>query len=107
MKYTPEKVIELTGWTKPHDVQPNEFTKDLPFFVERTAIGQSLPVYTELLNGRTKLVTVLRRCKGDVKLLKEEMEKVIGQEVIVRPGKLVTEGNSVLRLKKWLVGLGF
>lgn len=39
--------------------------------------------------------------------LKAEMEKVCdGKEVTVRPGKLVVDGNYVLRVKKWLTGLG-
>ncbi len=65
-------------------------------------------MYTEWLGSRTKITTIVRRISGDVKVLKEEMEKVCdNKEVIARPGKLVVEGNYHLRLKKWLSGLGF
>jgi hypothetical protein len=39
--------------------------------------------------------------------LKGDLEKIVGEEVTVRPGKLVVNGNCVLRVKKWLLGLGF
>jgi hypothetical protein len=39
--------------------------------------------------------------------LKSEMEKVVGKEVVIMPGKLVVDGNFQLRLKKWLIGMGF
>lgn len=79
----------------------------LPFEVERTFVGSSLPVYTEYKHGRTKVQTILRKCRGDILLLKNEMEKVCGKPIIVRPGKLVVDGNYNMRLKKWLAGLGF
>lgn len=40
-------------------------------------------------------------------VLKSEMEKVVGKEVSIKPGKLVVDGNYHMRLKKWLIGLGF
>ena len=64
-------------------------------------------MYTEFKGARTKVITILRRCGGDIGALKEEMEKVCEAPVLVRPGKLMVEGNYVMRLKKWLIGLGF
>jgi large subunit ribosomal protein L49 len=90
------------GWSEPPSAMPA-----LPFFVERTQVGSSIPVYTEFKAGRTKIVTILRRCGGDVASLRDEMQKVCGTEVIVRPGKLIVNGNYSMRLKKWLIGLGF
>ena len=100
----PTAVVKLTHWTEPPTSRPEE----LPFFVERTAIGKSLPVYTDLKGGKTKVVTILRRCRGDIAALVADMEKVCdGKEIIQRPGKLVVDGNYHMRLKKWLSGLGF
>jgi len=90
-------------WSPP----PSELPKGLPFIVERTGVSGSLPVYTDFKGGGTKVVTILRKCKGDIGQLKEDMEKVVGREVDVRPGKLVVTGNYNRRLKRWLMGLGF
>ena len=66
----------------PPDEPPPETPPDIPFHVERTVSdGQALPVYTDYKNGRTKIVTVLRRCSGDIDLLREEMEKVVESSV--------------------------
>lgn len=98
----PNVVIERTVWTPPPSAQP-----DLPFYVERTGASKSLPVYTDYKAGRTKVITILRKCGGDVSLLKSEMEKVVGRPVTVRPGKLVVDGNFSKRLKVWLSSIGF
>lgn len=91
------------GWVKPPAARP-----DLPFFVERTGSAAALPVYTEFKAGRTKVVTILRKIGGDVASLKADLEVVCGGEpAIVRPGKLVVNGNYSLRVKRWLLGLGF
>lgn len=95
-------VIPKTHWTAPPSSLPN-----LPFAVDRTEVGASLPVYTEFKGGRTKIVTILRKCRGDISSLKRDMEKIVGKPVAVRPGKLVVDGNYHIVLKKWLAGLGF
>lgn len=100
--HKPEYIIKRTSWTPPPESSPN-----LPFAVERTQVGSSLPVYTDYKAGRTKVVTILRNCRGDIDKLRIEMEKVVGKAVIVRPGKLVVDGNYCARLKLWLAGLGF
>ena len=65
-------------------------------------------MYTDYKNGRTKIITILRKCGGDVGLLKEEMAKVCdGRDIIVRAGSLHVDGNYHRRLKTWLAGLGF
>ena len=103
MTHDTKVVINKTQWTRPPEKRP-----DLPFMVDRTTMGEALPVYTKYIGGRTKVVTILRKCRGDVELLKSEMEKVVdGNKVSVRPGKLVVDGNYHARLKKWLTGLGF
>ena len=94
--------LTKTGWSDPPKERPR-----LPFYVERTHVGASIPVYTEYKGARTKVITILRKCGGDIGALKDEMEKVCEAPVLVRPGKLMVEGNYVMRLKKWLTGLGF
>jgi hypothetical protein len=64
-------------------------------------------VYTDYKGGRTKVITILRRCSGNIDILKQEMEKVCGCEVQVCHGSLKVDGNYRLRLKKWLAGIGF
>jgi large subunit ribosomal protein L49 len=96
-------LIPETHWTEPPTSEPTE----LPFFVERTGVSKSLPIYTDYKAGRTKVVTILRKCRGDIIALKSDMEKVCGKEVVIHPGKLVVDGNFHVRLKKWLAGLGF
>lgn len=92
----------VTGHWAPKPATPPQ----LPFEVERSAFDL-IPVYTDYKSGGNKVITMLRKCKGDIEILKEEMEKVCGSEVEVRPGKLVVNGNHVKRLKTWLTGLGF
>lgn len=98
----PNVLIPKTTWSPPPKEIPN-----LPFVVERTGVGLSLPVYTDYKAGRTKVVTILRKCKGDINLLKSEMEKVVGKPVRIMPGKLVVDGNYSRALKIWLTAIGF
>jgi hypothetical protein len=105
--HTPSTIIKKTWWTPPPEPGAAPVYEDLPFAVERTSPGQSLPVYTAFKGGGTKVVTVLRKCRGDIDVLKEEMEKVCGQPVSVGIGKLVVTGNFHARIKMWLSGLGF
>ena len=95
--------VESRGWAPPPEVTPI-----LPFRIERAGVSGGLPVYTDFKAGRTKRVTILRKCRGDILLLRDEMEKVTdGVEVRIRPGRLEVDGNYEKRLKKWLIGLGF
>mmetsp|Transcript_18372 Transcript_18372/g.18459 ORF Transcript_18372/g.18459 Transcript_18372/m.18459 type:complete len:152 (-) Transcript_18372:36-491(-) len=100
--HTPEGVITKIGWSKAPLNNP-----DLPFQIDRTLVGSSLPVYTDFKAGRTKVVTILRKCRGDISTLREEMEKICGREVKITPGKLQVDGNYHLRIKLWLMRLGF
>mgnify|MGYP003387202675 CR=1 FL=1 len=92
-----------SGWTPPPAV-----VRELPFHIERSSVSQSLPVYTAYKGGGTKVVTVLRKISGDVASLVPDLEKVCDHtEVMVRPGKLVIDGNYHWRVKLWLARLGF
>ena len=104
MTNKPELKIPKFYWTTPPESPPT----NLPFHVERTSVSSGLPIYTDYKGGRTKVITILRKCRGDINELKKEMQKVCdGREVNIRPGKLVVDGNYHIRLKRWLSGLGF
>ena len=111
LKYPPTKtpgtIIKKTWWTPPPEPGDEPVYEDLPFAIERTSPGRSLPVYTDIKGGGTKVVTILRKCRGNIDVLKEEMEKVCGVPVLVGNGKLVVAGNFHARIKMWLSGLGF
>eukprot|EP01038_Epipyxis_sp_PR26KG_P016393 gene16393-22346_t len=99
---TRKDFLTKTFWTPPPKEHPN-----LPFFVERTDVGGFLPVYTDYKGGGTKVVTMIRKCKGDIQELKSEVEKVVGRTAELRPGKIIVNGNFHGRLKVWLTLLGF
>ncbi|TMW69467.1 hypothetical protein Poli38472_001623 [Pythium oligandrum] len=101
--YVPEKV-SFNGWSP----APEQPLPNLPFFVKRTAVGLQLPVYRDYRNGRTRVLTILRRFNGDEGELQAEMSKICGgKDVVLRPGRLEVTGDHASEVKKWLVGLGF
>eukprot|EP01104_Vermistella_antarctica_P010015 TRINITY_DN263_c5_g5_i1.p1 TRINITY_DN263_c5_g5~~TRINITY_DN263_c5_g5_i1.p1 ORF type:complete len:213 (+),score=70.75 TRINITY_DN263_c5_g5_i1:146-784(+) len=91
------------GW-----VAPKGNTDNLPFKVARSVPGRNLPVYTDFRKGRTQRITILRKCSGDMEVLKGELAKVLGGcEVVERPGRLEVKGFHSEPIKKWLLELGF
>ena len=67
-----------------------------------------LPVYTDYKNGRTRIVTQLRKYGGDVDALREEVSRILGgREAVVCNGRIEVQGNVTQQLKTWLMGLGF
>lgn len=99
----PKFTIPRIGWAP----KPATIPQNLPFIVERAGPGEGLPVYTDYKAGRTKVITILKRIRGDVLSLRSEIEKVVGKNAEIKPGKIVIEGNYHKRLKLWLIGLGF
>merc|ERR1712028_277150 len=79
----------------------------VPFQVTRTASKQ-LPVYSDIKNGRTKFVTVVRRIRGDVEAMEAELAKVCnGAPIHRRNGSLEIKGDHRVEVRKWLAELGF
>nr|CCA24515.1 conserved hypothetical protein [Albugo laibachii Nc14] len=101
--YIPENV-SFNGWSP----APENPLPGIPFKVKRTAKGLQLPVYRDYRNGRTRVLTILRRYDGHEGELQSEMSKVCGgKDVIARPGRLEVVGDHLMDLRKWLTGLGF
>ena len=67
-----------------------------------------LPVYTDIKNGGTRVITIVRRYTGDAHALAAELGRVLGgRHVAVCTGRLEIEGNHTAQVKTWLAGLGF
>lgn len=98
----PTFVIPRTGWSPKPETLPN-----LPFMVSRAGESNNFPVYTSFKNGRTRVQTIVKKISGDVNEFKNEVEKVVEQEVEIKSGKLVIEGNYCHRLKLYLLAVGF
>merc|ERR1711935_231701 len=80
----------LQGFARSLTPAPTAFlsTSAGNFQVTRTASKQ-LPVYTDMKNGRTKFVTVIRRIRGDVAEFETELAKVCsGAEIHRRHGSI-------------------
>ncbi len=76
--------------------------------ITRTTVGKQLPVYIDIKNGRTRLLTVVRKVGGSEGALADELRRVTGgARVELRPGRVEVEGNKVAEVKTWLAGLGF
>lgn len=92
-----------SGW-----LEPLGGTESLPFQFTRTPTSQ-LPVYSDLRNGRTRRLTVIRRYTGDVNELKDELRRLLGEETRIEQhaGRIEINGHHVLKLKRWLRRLGF
>lgn len=80
----------------------------MPFQFSRTPT-QQLPVYSDVRNGASRRVTVLRRYAGDVKELKDELRRLLGDDTKIeeKMASLQINGHHVLKLKRWLRRLGF
>ena len=104
----PELVVKGSFWTPPPAAGEKPVYEDIPFSVDRTEPGKGLPVYTDYKGGGTKVVTVLRKVRGDMDVLRDEMMRVCdGENVELKLGKLIVTGNYNARVKMWLTGLGF
>jgi len=77
-----------------------------PFWITRSQGGE-LPVYTDYRKARTQTWTVICKVTGDTKVLKEELEKLTGSEVVEKVGSLKVRGLHVNRVKEWLQSIGF
>ena len=77
-----------------------------PFHVARSRLG-NLPVYTDMRNGRSRVVTILRKYSGDAVALQSELELLVGSQVRAYHGRLELNGSHKALVCKWLADLGF
>ncbi|KAK9768678.1 54S ribosomal protein IMG2, mitochondrial [Basidiobolus ranarum] len=86
-----------------------ELPADIKYFVRRTA-GKSLPVYSDIKNGGTRFLTLIRRAEGDLDKLRQDLIQVAPAESISinrRTSHIVFKGNYVREVRKWLTEKGF
>lgn len=76
------------------------------FRVARSRMG-NFPIYTDIRNGGSKVVTILRKYTGDVPALAAELEAVTGKEVTAYHGRLEMRGRHAPVIAEWLGKLGF
>lgn len=77
-----------------------------PFHVFRSRMG-NLPVYTDIRNGNTKKVTVVRKYSGDAIELGRRVEAVCQSPVKVFHGRIEVKGHHKPQLVEWLESAGF
>ena len=92
-----------TGWTAP--LGP---LSELPFSFTRTK-SKLLPVYRSYRNGCTRIVTVLRKYRGDARELRNEVQALLGPDakIELHQGSLRVTGDHKNELTLWLRRLGF
>lgn len=80
----------------------------ITFSVSRTP-SLGIPVYTDFKNGRSRVITIVRKINGDAGALRDELSRVLGEDarVDLRVGRVEVDGNRVKEVKTWLAGLGF
>ncbi|KAJ2063739.1 mitochondrial 54S ribosomal protein img2 [Coemansia sp. S146] len=80
-----------------------------PYFVHRTRF-QSLPVYTDIKNGKTRRLTIVRRVEGDLEALRADMSKALSDSSIQikkASQQLVIKGERSDEVRAWLTRSGF
>ncbi|KAF0560682.1 ribosomal protein L49/IMG2 [Gigaspora margarita] len=86
-----------------------------PYYIHRTS-NKSLPVYIDIKNGRTRILTILRRIEGDIQALRDDIKKdlfpkdhSIHSKVTINHtnNNVVIKGDYCFVLKKWLMDKGF
>ncbi|KAJ1929549.1 mitochondrial large ribosomal subunit [Tieghemiomyces parasiticus] len=88
---------------------PSDATSHLPYQVKRT-INQSLPVYTDYRNGRTRHLTIIRRVFGDREALMSDLKEGLGtQDITLRKtnGHIWVKGNRRVEVLEFLTKQGF
>ncbi|KAJ1887070.1 mitochondrial 54S ribosomal protein img2 [Coemansia sp. S100] len=80
-----------------------------PYFIHRTRF-QSLPVYTDVKNGKTRKLTIVRRIEGDLEALRSDMSKALSDSSIQikkASQQLVIKGERSDEVRAWLTRSGF
>lgn len=106
LKYELQTLPEIT--TPTGYLPPLGNTDHLPFRVVRTGTG-NLPVYSDIKNGGTRKLTVIRKILGDEKELISELRVLLGKDVKItrKVGRIEVHGYHLRNVKLYLQRLGF
>jgi len=91
---------------------PRIVHKTYPFFVRRTS-NNTLPVFTDIRNGLTRKLTIIRKVEGDVDALvshlKKDFPQVPGDVFVSKPylQQVVIKGFVRDEIMIWLAQKGF
>jgi hypothetical protein len=88
----------------------NSNLNKLPYFVERTEIGKSLPVYTDYKHNRQQKKTIIRKIFGSIQALAGDLKSIFPPEDVKihqRKNQIVIKGIKDLECKYWLANKGF
>ncbi|KAJ2797780.1 54S ribosomal protein img2, mitochondrial [Coemansia guatemalensis] len=114
VRSTPRSILrafQSTLAATPAEPETNRTAQSVtyPYYVRRTRF-QSLPVYIDVRNGRTRKLTILRRIDGDLGALRADISKALDEESVVLKAisrQLVIKGDRSTELRKWLTEKGF
>ena len=79
---------------------------ELPFRIHRSRMG-NLPLYSDIRNGGTKVVTIVKKYAGDSDALCRSLMEVCKSDVSRYHGRIEVKGRHKQTLTKWLLDLGF
>eukprot|EP00921_Rhytidocystis_pertsovi_P009352 GHVQ01015049.1.p2 GENE.GHVQ01015049.1~~GHVQ01015049.1.p2 ORF type:complete len:148 (-),score=10.61 GHVQ01015049.1:427-870(-) len=78
----------------------------IPFGVRRTA-SDNFPVYLKWRKNKTEVFTVLKKIHGNKQILKSELQTICESPVKEQPGWFEVNGNHKVRIKQWLMHIGY
>ncbi|GAA6063550.1 hypothetical protein JCM10212_002662 [Sporobolomyces blumeae] len=81
-----------------------------PYFVPRSQFGE-LPVYSDIRNGGTRCLTIVRKVHGDISALHRDLASFLDSSTVsfAKPQsqQIVIKGDWVREVKEWLAVRGF
>ncbi|KAJ2842849.1 mitochondrial large ribosomal subunit [Coemansia brasiliensis] len=87
----------------------NSVPRTYPYFINRTRF-QSLPVYVDVKNGKTRRLTIVRRIEGDINAFHRDITNALNLETLAiknASSQLVFRGDCAQEIRKWLTEKGF
>ncbi|BGP13069.1 hypothetical protein JCM10213_000927 [Rhodosporidiobolus nylandii] len=83
---------------------------ELAYYVPRSRFGE-LPVYSDIRNAGTKVLTIIRKAEGDVEALRRDLSSFLtpAAQTYIKPQgrQIVVKGDWVRETKEWLAAKGF
>ncbi|KAJ2451127.1 mitochondrial 54S ribosomal protein img2 [Coemansia sp. RSA 2336] len=93
----------------PKTITNSAALRTYPYFINRTRF-QSLPVYVDVKNGRTRKLTIVRRIEGDINAFHREITNALNLETLAiknASSQLVFKGDCAEEVRRWLTEKGF